>query len=250
MSVERISYHKPSRFKGRAHIGKLTCLLALGLALSGCAKKQADVTGSIQMEPDYRDRHPIILANTPRKLEVYALRGPNGLDPRQADDVRAFANEYRAEGRGSMIAALPRGMASSETQASLAGIRSALGQAGVSGNYLHVTSYVPEDPAAAATVRLSFLKLQARVDSQCGQWKKDISGLSTSDSFKNQSPPNFGCAYQNALASQVANPLDLVRPRQEGRSDILKRGKDIESLREHKDPSTQWSTNAQATGSN
>jgi pilus assembly protein CpaD len=43
------------------------------------------------------------------------------------------------------------------------------------------------------------------------------------------------------IAAQVANPLDLVRPRLEGPIDVAKRTKDIEALRKGEDPSTKWS---------
>ncbi len=42
------------------------------------------------------------------------------------------------------------------------------------------------------------------------------------------------------LAAQVANPVDLVRPRTEGAIDVKKRTADIEALRKGEDPSTKW----------
>jgi pilus assembly protein CpaD len=42
------------------------------------------------------------------------------------------------------------------------------------------------------------------------------------------------------LAAQVADPIDLVRGRSEGRADIVKRMNAISKLREGKDPSTQY----------
>ena len=59
----------------------LTCAVAIGL--SGCAKRQQDITGSVEVNPDYRERHPIILAETPRVLEIYASSGAKQLDFRQ-----------------------------------------------------------------------------------------------------------------------------------------------------------------------
>ena len=51
---------------------------------------------------------------------------------------------------------------------------------------------------------------------------------------------NQGCALQSNVAAQVADPVDLVRGRQEGRIDRVRRSKDIENLRQAKDPSTQY----------
>ena len=224
-------------------------LAAMLLSLGACAR-HTDVTGSIAPLDDYRERHPIILTNAPKTLDIFATRGPHGLDLRQYDDVRAFAADYKAEGRGILTVALPQGPGQYETQATLAGVRKALSSAGVSGQYVNFGYYHPADGVSAAPIRLSFSKFQAKVDSHCGQWTTDFNGAATAQTFRNQSPPNFGCAYQSAIAAQVANPTDLVRPRQEGPIDVLKRSKDIEDLRQHKDPSTQWSINAQQVGSN
>jgi len=42
------------------------------------------------------------------------------------------------------------------------------------------------------------------------------------------------------IPAQVADPIDLVRPRAEGPVDTVKRTKDIEALRKDQDPSTKW----------
>ena len=225
---------------------KMVALLAISTSLVACARHK-DVTGTVRGSDDYRERHPIIIANAPRTLEIYPLRSSKGLDQRQADDIVAFVAEYKSQGRGYFKLAVPDGAA--ESYATLDNVRRVLASAGISSGYLSTTSYRSDDPAAVAPIRLSFGKLQAKVDSLCGQWTSDFHGAGTSESFKNQSPPNFGCAYQSAIAAQVANPIDLVRPRQEGPADVLKRSKDIEDLRQHKDPSTEWRANAKSTGS-
>jgi pilus assembly protein CpaD len=50
----------------------------------------------------------------------------------------------------------------------------------------------------------------------------------------------LGCATQATFAAQVADPIDLVRARSEGRPDIAKRMGAITKLREGKDPSTEY----------
>jgi pilus assembly protein CpaD len=47
----------------------------------------------------------------------------------------------------------------------------------------------------------------------------------------NQSAYNFGCTYQKNLAAQIADPRDLVRPRQEGPVDVTKRLAGIDRIR-------------------
>ncbi len=231
-------FNKASKLKSASLIA-LACTLLLGVA--GCAKRSQEITGSIEANPDYRERHPIILAETPRVLEIYSTRGSTGLDLRQDQDIRSFASEYKTSGRGAVIASVPQGKSSAH---SLSSIRSSLAAAGIPSRYVKVTSYHPLDLESAAPIRLSFLKLQASVDSLCGQWKTDATGASTSERFSNQSPSNFGCAYQSAFAAQVAYPLDLVRPRQEGAINVQKRMENIKSIGASKDPSTAYTVSA------
>jgi pilus assembly protein CpaD len=45
---------------------------------------------------------------------------------------------------------------------------------------------------------------------ECGQWPTDLFGPTVID---NTNWENFGCASQQNLAAQIANPSDLVGPR-------------------------------------
>src|SRR5215204_321798 len=95
-------------------------------------------------------------------------------------------------------------------------------------------------PAPASPIRLSFQRLKAKVAGKCGLWPHDL-GVSNMSADLNNGPYwNQGCALQSNVATQVADPVDLVRGRQEGRIDTLRRSKDIENLRQGKDPSTQY----------
>jgi pilus assembly protein CpaD len=51
---------------------------------------------------------------------------------------------------------------------------------------------------------------------------------------------NFGCAYQTALAAQIADPRDLVAPQAETPADTAMRVRAIENLRKGEDPGTNW----------
>lgn len=224
----------------------MVAVTALTIGFAGCSR-HADVTGSIQPSPDYRERHPIVIADAPQTLSVYPVRGAGGLDLRQADDLRVFAADFRLNGRGIVTLAVPQnGRAAAEL---LPSVRQALVRSGVPARLISVAAYHPDGETGAAPLRLSFTKLQAKVDSLCGQWWTDFNGAATSATFTNQSPPNFGCAYQTSIAAQVANPVDLERPRQETDIDVPRRAKDVDTLRQHKDPSTQWKTNAGQVGS-
>lgn len=219
--------------------GGMAAVLATALTLGACAKK-GDVTGSLA-PVDVRERHPIVLRDAPRSLDVFIGRAGGGLDARQAEDVADFASAYRRSGRGGLVAEVPTGtqreLASHDT---LNAIRSALSRSGVPGSSLSVRTYPVNDPGLASPIRLTFASLQAGLPHSCGQWMDDAGVSSLATSAANTSQWNFGCSSQATLAAQVADPIDLVRSRSEGRADIAKRMGAIGKLREGKDPSTEY----------
>ncbi|WP_166443640.1 CpaD family pilus assembly protein [Rhabdaerophilum calidifontis] len=206
-------------------------LAGLALALAGCSSLRP--TQKAFAPDEYHLRHPIRIADAPRHLDVFATGAV--LDRRQRRDIAEFAAEYRARGRGPMLAALPSGGAGARL---LPAIRAALREGGAGA--LHVTGYPADPRLGAAPVRLSFMTLQAQVASECGLWPADLAGTEEAESWHNRPYHNLGCAYQSMIAAQVADPLDLVRPRAESPIDPLKRTKDIEALRKDQDPSTNW----------
>lgn len=226
------------RSQGRVRCGH-PATLVLALALGACATK-TDVTGSIAPS-DVRERHPIVLRDAPRSLDVFVGRAGGGLDSRQAEDVAVFAGEYRRSGRGGLVAQVPTGtQREMATHDALNGIRKALARGGVSPASLSVRTYPVQDPGLASPIRLTFASLQAVVPHDCAQWTQDAGVSDWKHDMSNEPLWNFGCSNQATLAAQVADPIDLVRSRSEGRADIVKRMNAIGKLREGKDPSTQY----------
>ncbi len=229
--------YPPSRSRTSAALG--AGLLVAAALTGGCASK-GDTTASFAPD-DVRERHPIVLKDAPRSLDVFVGRSGAALDPRQNQDVVAFAQEYRRSGRGGLVAEVPtgdrRGRATRDT---LAGIRHALAQGGVSPRALSVRGYPVQDPELASPIRLTFASLQARLPHECGQWPTDLGSSDFKFSASNEPYWNFGCSTQATLAAQVADPVDLVRARDEGRPDIVKRMNAIAKIRQGKDPSTEY----------
>jgi pilus assembly protein CpaD len=215
-------------------------LALLALTASACAPDRI-VTGSTY-PVDYQERHPIVLAPAPVTLDLFAA--PAGLDPRQREDLRAFAIEYRRHGEGFITADLPAGpKIGASPRRALGTVYAVLAEAGVPASRVTVTSYPVADPFLAAPVRLSFQRLQAKVASRCGLWPQDLGVSNVKFNASNDPYWNLGCAMQSNVASQVADPVDLVRGRTEGRIDTLRRVGNIEKLREGQDPSTQYRSN-------
>lgn len=207
--------------------------LAAGLpALGGCSHGP-EATGSF-VRTDVRERHPIVLTDGRRIIDVF-VEGPTGLVVRGRRDVAAYMAEYRSHGSGPMIAQVPTGPgANPGTWAALRQIEAAAGRA------LTVSTYQPTDPKVASPIRLTFRRLQAKVGSQCGLWPEDLGVSDPGRDWHNQQYWNFGCATQANLASQVADPVDLVRPRQETPPDTGRRMFNFEQIRKGEDPSTNW----------
>jgi pilus assembly protein CpaD len=224
-----------------AHNGKLgrraSALVALGAlsaALAGCQSGR-EVTGSTY-PVDVRDRHPIVLAQGSRVLDIFA-DAPRGISERERHDLAAFVAEYRRYGQGPLIVQAPVGTANpAATRAAVEHIR------GAAGVRVAVSGYRPADPTLASPVRLSFQRLQAKVGSTCGLWPQDL-GVSDAE-FNNSNQPywNLGCATQSNFAAQIAEPVDLVRGRQMTPPDTGRRMYNIEKLRQGQDPTTTYKT--------
>jgi pilus assembly protein CpaD len=224
--------------------------LALGVAgtavtLAACTPDRV-VTGSTY-PTDYRDRHPIVLARSAETLDVFVSGA--ALDPRQEDDLRSFAATYRRYGQGPVTAQVPSGpRAGAAARRALPVIRSILADSGVPAGAVTVASYPVTDPALAAPVRLSFPRLKAEVESRCGLWPQDLGVSDVKSNAGNDPYWNLGCAMQTNVAAQVADPIDLVRGRAEGRVDTVRRSANIDKVRGAQDPSTRYTTQTTTIG--
>jgi pilus assembly protein CpaD len=194
--------------------------------------------------PDnYKERHPIVLTDATKTLDVFVGRGGHkGLDPRQLEDVRAFTTDYLAQGKGGIRAIVPQGTGQEAyAQVTMSAIRRAISAVGGNGP-VSVAYYRPADPTVTAPIRLVYQTLKARVASICGQWPQDLGSGPSVDGWRNNPHWNLGCSIQSNMASQTADPLDLVRARPEGRIDTIKRAGAMDKLRQGQDPSTQYNT--------
>jgi pilus assembly protein CpaD len=233
--MPRPSSKDHSRTRSRTLGTNLLLLATLAVPLAACSADKVVQTGSVYPY-DYRDRHPIVLTDRTRTLDVFA-RGES-LDTRQVDDVKAFAQEYRERGNGVMNIQVPQG--NSGAHRALDAIRKALSENGLAGRSVRVTSYRPNDPQLAAPIRLSFTQMQATVEGKCGLWPQDLGVRNAGFNLRNEPYWNFGCATQSNFAAQVADPVDLVRGRTPGAIDPIRRSNNIEKLREGNDPSTNY----------
>lgn len=228
---------KAIQTSGHRCTGRILAVMVLALTASACARRGApEIEARI---PDaYTERHPMQFGDVQTKLDVFLA--PNaGLDHRQTNDVKEFLDGYRKLGKGPLVASLPSGAPAGSVQHTLNEIRRLAAAKGVAPGAIRVSPGGATHPTAAS-VRLSYAKLDARIVSKCGQWPHDLSGGTTLQSWENRPHYNLGCSYQSMLAAQVADPIDHIRARPESPVDVGKRLEDIEAIRENRDPTTKW----------
>ncbi len=220
---------------------RFAALLAVAAPLAACSGADRVVTNSISPD-DYRARHPIELREGWARLEVFPEVRNGALDDRTQAQVRQFARQYKDHGSGEIGLALPQGgRDGAEARAAEPGLRRALAAGGARG-LVRISYYHVADPSLAAPVRLSYASITAKVDSRCGHWPNDLASGSSLNGWENRQYWNFGCATQQMMAAQVADPRDLVGPGATAPPDSTMRGRAIDDVRQGKDPGTNWKT--------
>ncbi len=222
-----------------AQYRQLMLLLALTFPLGACGGADRIVTRSI--EPyEVRARHQIELTRGRVSLDVIAETRNGEIDPRTRAQVRQFAGQYRANGSGDIAIALPQGgSGEAEARAALPGLRRALVAGGARGAVL-VSTYPVANPSLASPIRLSYASVVAHIRSRCGQWPDDLASGASLEGWENKPYWNFGCASQQMLAAQTADPRDLIGPAADPPADSHMRGRAIDAVRAGKDPGTTW----------
>lgn len=227
--------------KSSRRLGLTVVVGAVCLAVSGCHSERIVKDSYPQT---YDQRHPIVLAEGPTKLELPVGAGARGLTDRQREDIRAFAADWRKNGRGPVGLMTPTGGAGDWATPA---IRTTLASAGVPATSIISQRYRGE-PGEVQLVKLGYVKLQAKVH-RCGLWPEDLGhGADAYGTTENRDYWNFGCSTQQNLAAQVADPEDLVRPRTETPVYAARRGVVIEKHREG-EPTTSVYDQPQAAAS-
>ncbi len=198
--------------------------LVIAATASGCAR---DATQTGALPDDYRTRHPVVVGETEKAIDLPIAVGERRLTTPTREVVRGFGQKYASASTGVVQIMLPSG---SPNAAAANGvrpeIRRALVEGGVPANRILETHYQADSSGDAAPVRLSFTAIAAST-APCGNWPADLA----KNTIDNKNYENFGCATQSNLAAQIANPTDLLGPRAETPIDAFQRGKVIDDYR-------------------
>jgi pilus assembly protein CpaD len=228
----------PRAIAGRRSQAALRLLAAAGLAamLGGCYQPRE---APIEYQSDYRMRHPIVLKEGERSVDVFLGRNRGGLTPSQRADVLSFAQVWRREATGGIIVDVPKGGPNDYAAAdSMREIQSIFVASGVPRQAIYVRPYRPAD-STFASIKISYSKLVAKTG-RCGLWPKNLGPGQDSAYTENQPYWNLGCATQQNLAAMVDNPADLVQPRGESSSYTARRSVMIDKFRKGENPSGKY----------
>jgi pilus assembly protein CpaD len=216
-------------------------LLLIGLALAAAAcKHDTMVTHTVPV--DYRDRHPIMIAERPHSIDILIGAGRGGLTASQRAQVAAFGGSWRREGNGYLQVFVPNGTRNERAaKATVREITSILNSVGVPAKAIGVRPYQPRKLLEAAPIRLAFPVMGAEV-ANCGLWPDDIGPTSDPKYWANEPYSNFGCATQRNFAAMVADPADLLQPRAETPPSASRRQTVMEKYRQGTDTATTVTT--------
>ena len=176
-------------------------LAALGLTACASAKNNpARTATNVDM------LYPLKAAPQPDQIAL--APHADGLSYAQANALRSLAARRAEIADGQVKVEAPHGGVDPSLSAQGAqAIRDALVADGVPASDIVSSAYESSDPKAP--VKVSFVALKTEV-AACGKWD-DLTH--TRD---NNVQSNFGCAVSANMAAQIANPNDVVHPRDEG----------------------------------
>jgi len=208
--------------------------LAASAALSGCVLDREPLAMATAIAPpdDPEIAHPIVVSQQRATMDVYAARGR--LDEREYGRIKEFVASYHSFGSGRIIVAAPSGAGYGQA---MADVRKALAAAGIHG-VVAMGTY-PSN-GEGGPIKFLYRRLTAHVTSSCGLWPSDLASAGTTTGWNNAPYENFGCAYQNALAQEVADPRDLMNARSLDPADGSMRMRAVRNVEGGTDPSTTW----------
>jgi len=193
--------------------------------LSGCANRDSVVVGSIP--DDYRTSHPIVISEQDQKIDLPVGASDRGATRDQRQSLLGFLDGYDRSAASVLTIAVPSGSANALAAQAVARDFKRIAEAsGVHASRIAVISYQAPVADASAPIRVAFPAMRAHTN-QCGRWPKDLA-----DTTENRHYANFGCASQNNLAAQVANPDDLLGPRKQSPIDAERRDIAIDIYRQ------------------
>ena len=231
----------PAKSAARWRTGLL--LVGLSLSLGGCLTHARDPDDAMAAVPaDYRQRHPIVIEEKDRSIDIFIGAGRGGLSAEQRADVIALGQVWLHDATGTLTIDVPKDTPNARAAAdALHEVRSLLSAVGVPANAIVIRGYHPRDVRQFATLRLSYPRIAAEAG-PCGLWPEDVGpSIKNRGYIENKPYFNFGCASQRNLAAMIDNPSDLVQPRPETPPYTARRSEAFEKYRKGNSTGTNYS---------
>jgi len=197
--------------RGRARATRpavtLVAVLMIAVPAGGCwqsPRMQAPFTLS-----NANERHPITVKQGEALLDLPVSGRARGLSSEQWGQLYAYLGGYQERGTGRLVIKAPTGGANEKAaMRAYDDVRQAMRRVGISPKAVALEPYFAKwDPSAP--LRLSYLEYIAQ-GPDCPDWSENLAR-----DPQNLPWPNMGCATQKNFAAAVADPQDLLYPRQE-----------------------------------
>src|SRR5215470_10268041 len=99
------TFFKVAKLRG-THIARLAAIVGCAAMVAGCNTTREYIAAA---PTDYRNRHPIVIKEGPRTVDLFIGEKRGTLTDAQRVDVIAFASEWRQEGTGGIVIDMPEG---------------------------------------------------------------------------------------------------------------------------------------------
>lgn len=181
----------------------LLLVVAAGLTLGACASTTRLNADGQRVEHPRLPTEQYVLRTEEQPQELQLAPHDYGLSTRQQEALRGYAAQWRA-GTGGDVLIEASSQGGDNAYITSHAAAEALQAHGVPADAIRIIGYTAD---AAAPIRLSFLQPEATVD-RCGRSWDNLASTGA-----NIEPVNFGCAFTANRAVMIANPADIVRPR-------------------------------------
>lgn len=199
--------------------------LAVALLLAGCAT--ASGPQAENLAPTALDAWQNQVKVLPAPVDIRLAPHDTGLSAPQAAALEDFVGQWlKAEGREILVRAPDSGPDARGANRVAWDARDRLLALGVPPTAIRMLAYEGgEAPRAPVVISFSRYVVEAPT---CGAWRN------LSHSSDNRVYDNFGCALAANMAAQIANPEDLLNPRDMTAADAQQRGVMFEKYRQGK----------------
>jgi len=210
-----------SAFQRLSQVAGAVGLLALA---AGCATTPHAPQSGVLVTP--ADNYKVTLNAVDESLDLPVTAATTGLDAANRQALREFANAYRSGGSGALEILNPTGAGNTVAAQAVANeARDFLIEQGIHPIAVVVAPYDAANQSDAPLL-LTFSRTVASVPDCPPIWREDLARTAN-----NQPWSSFGCATVSNIASLIADPNDLRRPRDLTAADAARRQVVIDKYR-------------------